>query len=123
MTESRPFVTEQKQDGVSVIALGGNLTFASYRALKQVFERLHGSNECRVVLDLKDCTYMDSAGLGLIASFVASFRQRNGDIRLLHVAPALRETLNITRLIKFFKLYTMLDDAVKSFSLDPPKAG
>ena len=118
----KPFLRVEKRDGINVINVGANLTFANYRLLKELFERHQMQNDCKTVLDLKDCGYVDSAGLGLLASFVASFRQRGGDIRLLWVAPALKETLNITRLIKFFKLYVDPDDAVKSFALDPPPA-
>ncbi|MBI3894225.1 MAG: STAS domain-containing protein [Candidatus Wallbacteria bacterium] len=114
----RPFISETKHGDVRLVALGANLTYANYRQLKDTFERLQGTNEVAVVLDLHDCGYMDSAGLGLLASFVSSFRQKGGDIRLLRVPGPLKDTLQITKLIKFFKLYADEEDALKSYSLD-----
>ncbi len=116
----RPFITEEKHDGVHLVRLAANLTYANYRQLKDLFERYQATNDLNTVLDLQECGYMDSAGLGLLASFVSSFRQKGGDIRLLHVPGALKDTLQITKLIKFFKLYADVDDALKSYSLDAP---
>ena len=70
----------------------------------------------RLVLDLAEVSYIDSAGLGTLVAAYTSTRNEGGDIRLASVTKRFDELLNITKLVTIFSVYDTVDDALKSFS-------
>jgi len=70
----------------------------------------------KIILDLLGLTYIDSAGLGMIAACAGIIFKAGG--KLVVVAPAGRimQMFEITRLNKVIDLYPDFDAAVASFS-------
>lgn len=104
------------QSDIPVIRPEGDLTFSSFRGLKGVFEDQMAEGNEHLILDLSLVGYIDSSGLGLLASLASSLRQRRGDLRLACVGSTVLETLEVTRLIKFFQVFPDRSAAVESFS-------
>jgi anti-anti-sigma factor len=56
--------------------------------------------ECkRIVLDLKDCTHMDSTGLGTIVRLYVSAKSAGCALELMNIGPSVRNLLGVTHLI------------------------
>jgi len=52
-----------------------------------------------IVLDLRDCMHMDSAGLGALATALVKAHKVGRQLVLLHVSGRVRELLRITSLV------------------------
>lgn len=56
--------------------------------------------ECkRVVLDLKDCTHMDSMGLGTVVRLYVSAKSSGCVLELMNIGKPIRNLLGVTHLI------------------------
>jgi anti-anti-sigma factor len=67
----------------------------------------------KLILDLSDVPWINSAGIGaLIASFV-SFKKANGVIRFANPSSKVKDVLAITKLITVLEVYDSVDSAQK----------
>ncbi len=62
------------------------------------------SKECFVELDLKEVTYIDSSGIGLIVDIYNNLRNKKGELMLLNVSSDIIEIFEMLNLTKFFKI-------------------
>jgi anti-sigma B factor antagonist len=69
----------------------------------------------RVVLDLGGVKWMNSSGLGALMSSMTTIKNAGGDLRLSSVADKVESLLMITQLLKIFKTYSSIQEAVNSF--------
>src|SRR5664279_1414691 len=84
------------------------------KVLDEVLQR--GLREfSRVVLNLAEVTYVDSAGMGLLVRFLWHLRNRRGDLRLAAPAPFVVRLLDLTKLSTVFHSYPSEEAAIVSF--------
>jgi anti-anti-sigma factor len=57
--------------------------------LREKIEQLAGENRVNVIVNLKDVSYIDSCGVGLLIAKYVSLRRRNGDVKLLSLTAAI----------------------------------
>ena len=69
----------------------------------------------RVVLNLAEVKYIDSAGMGLLVRFLWHLRNRHGDLRLAESAPFVTSLLAMTKLSTVFQSYSTEEAAIVSF--------
>ena len=69
----------------------------------------------RIVLNLRDLTFMDSAGMGTLVGLFASSYTAGGKLKLAHLGKHIREVLYIAKLISVFEVFPDEYAAVKSF--------
>ena len=102
--------------GVTVLSLAGRVTLGDESShLRSTIKDLLKQGKKRLVLDLSQVTYIDSAGLGTLVAAYTSARNQGGDIRLASVTSRFDELLNITKLVTIFSVHDTVDGAVKSF--------
>ena len=70
----------------------------------------------RVVVDLGQVRYMDSAGLGDLIYVDATMQKSGGTLKLMRVTKRLQDLLTITKLVSVFDTYDDEAAAVASFS-------
>ena len=58
----------------------------------------------RIVLDLTGLTYMDSMGLGAIASLYVSARTAGCRLELINLSKRVRELFSITNMLSLFEV-------------------
>ncbi len=104
-------------DGVTVLTLAGRVTLGDEsNQLRSKIKELLAQGKKRLVLDLGDVSYIDSAGLGTLVAAYTSARNDGGEIRLANVTKKFGELLNITKLVTIFGVYESVANALKSFS-------
>ena len=68
-----------------------------------------------ILLDLRDVSFIDSAGLGILVRLLTRARTAHGDLKLCTVSPHLREVLRSTKLHTILAAYNTEVDAVAAF--------
>lgn len=101
---------------VVILALGGRLSF---RESDDVFDRVRAlgvAGQAKVVLDLRNVSYVDSTGLGAIVGGYTSLTKQGGTLKLVNPNPRTVELLLMTQLNTLFEVFDDVRDAVNSFS-------
>ena len=75
----------------------GKLTYTSAEMLRSTVRPLFPKSK-RVVLDLKDMTYLDSFGLGVLVGVYLSAKRQDCQLRLINVDQQAKNIIRITNL-------------------------
>ena len=101
---------------VIIIDLSGRLTMgeASAAIRDEIHDEIgHG---CRkVLLNLADVSYIDSAGLGELTAAFTTMKNRDGQLKLLNLTRRVHDLLQITKLSTVFDVYEDEKKAIASF--------
>lgn len=69
----------------------------------------------KVIIDLGDVAYVNSAGLGCLISVLTSLRNAKGDLKLARIGKKVKSIFVITQLVKVFDTHETVDSALGSF--------
>lgn len=108
-------ITEHAVGNVTVLNLKGRLILEDCSELREAVDALVQQGRPKLVLDLQDVPYIDSAGLGILVAKYLSVRRVGGDIKLVHLGPRSSHVLDITHLDRIFETFDSEDDAIRSF--------
>jgi anti-sigma B factor antagonist len=112
-------ITERQVGDVTVLQLIGRLVYEDgVAALRTSIKRPVDKGHLKILLDLRDVTYIDSAGVGALVEKYLNVRRKGGDIKLLHLSPRSRHVMSITKLTTVFEVYDTEAAALRSFSDD-----
>jgi len=110
-------ITTHEVDGVTVVALDGHVVLGEETSsLRDKVKALLAEGKKKIVLDMKNVTFIDSAGLGALVGVHHSANTRGASLRLCNLGAKFKELLQITRLLTVFDVYNTEADAVRSFS-------
>jgi anti-sigma B factor antagonist len=112
-------IEERSVGDIVVLAVSGEITMRQGGGfvLKDKVCSLIGQGQLRLLLDLKDVSRVDSAGLGELvqASYVTS-KNAGGSLKLVNLRDNLKELLRSTRLNTVFEICDNAEAAIASFS-------
>ena len=110
-------ITERRVGDVTVLTLGGRIVFGDGATeLRARLNDLLDEARLKFLLDLRDVTYIDSFGVGVIAAKFVSVRRKGGDMKLLRLSARTHRVMTISGLLKIFQSFESEDDAVQSFA-------
>jgi anti-sigma B factor antagonist len=105
-------IEEKPEDGVvPVVHLKGEIDLHTCPELRTVLQDLMDRGEYRLVLDLAQVPYLDSAALGVLVDAVRRARENGGGIHLVQVAAFVQRAFEITRLVKIFEMHSTIAEA------------
>src|SRR5579863_2883944 len=81
----------------TVVRCTGKLTYTSCEVLRSAVRDLLPQTK-RLVLDLKDMTYLDSFGLGVLVGVYLSAKRQDCQLRLINVDQQAKNIIRITNL-------------------------
>jgi anti-anti-sigma factor len=109
-------IVERRIGDVTILQLIGRLELEDGDAvLRDAVNRLVADGRVKLVLDMKEVTRLDSAGIGMLVSKYLTVRRGGGVIKLLHPTERTDHLMEITKLTTVFEIFTSEDDAIKSF--------
>jgi anti-sigma B factor antagonist len=109
-------IDERRIGDVAVLRLSGRLVHEDgFEALRQGLNRVLGHGYTNVLLNLDGVTYLDSAGVGLIACKYVTVCRHGGKLKLCNLRQRSHKVLNITKLLTIFESFDNEADAIKSF--------
>jgi anti-sigma B factor antagonist len=110
-------IVEKESSGVTILALSGRITLGEEsNQLRSHIKEMLSEGAKRLVLDLGDVSYIDSAGLGTLVAGYTSSQSQGAMMKLANLTKRFREQLNITKLVTVFDVYDSVEAAVKSFA-------
>lgn len=76
-----------------LVLIRGRATYTTCRAFGEFLETAPTSGRRVLIIDLNDCTSIDSTVLGLIAGAAADFRKIGGEVYVQHARGRIREVI------------------------------
>jgi anti-sigma B factor antagonist len=98
--------------GIKIVRPYGDLRGEDAALIKCVTDLLTGPGT-RVVLDLRNVPFMNSAGLGTLVRLVAQANTQECRVVLADLTPFIAGALNATGLDRFFEIIPTTDDAIR----------
>src|SRR5690349_20741190 len=109
-------VTERRIGDVTILRLGGRVVFGDGAPeLRARINDLLDEARLKFLLDLRDVTYIDSFGVGVIAAKYVSVRRKGGDVKMLQLSPRTQRVMGISGLLKIFETFESEEDGLRSF--------
>jgi anti-anti-sigma factor len=109
-------VTQREMNGIYLLALKGRLALGQESSgLLTMIDNLLASGATRIVINLEQVNYVDSAGLGALIEMQRKTKAKGGSLKLCHLRPNLRRALEMARLLPIFETCPTETAAVASF--------
>ena len=110
-------ISERTVGDVVIVDVSGKITLGDGGdvLLRDKMRSLIQQGTKRVLLNLADVSYVDSAGLGEIVQSYATVTKSGGKLKLLNVTKRIKDLLSITKLLTVFECVDNEADALKSF--------
>jgi anti-sigma B factor antagonist len=109
-------IVERRIGDVTVLQLIGRLELENGDIiLRDTINRLVDAGQLKLVLDMKEVSRLDSAGIGMLVSKYLTVRRAGGTIKFLHPNERTDHLMDITKLTTIFEMYDDEESAVKSF--------
>jgi anti-sigma B factor antagonist len=110
-------MTERDVNGVSVIDIEGRIVLGEEsNSFREKVKSLLAAGKKKIVLNLANVGYIDSAGLGTLVATFHSARSQGATLKLANLGSKFKEVLQVTKLMTVFDTYDNETAAIQSFS-------
>ena len=110
-------ITERQVGDVMILDLKGKITLGEGdELLKDKVNSIVSQGRRKIVLNLAEVPYLDSAGLGEVVRAYTTVSRQGGSLKLLNLTKRITDLLSITKLLTVFDTFEAEDEAVRSFS-------
>jgi len=109
-------IVERQVGDVVILDLHGKILIGEgVDALREAVTKLADSGKTKILLNLAEVPYVDSAGLGEIVRTYTTVSRKGGKLKLLNLTKKIEDLLSITKLLTVFETYESEDEAVRSY--------
>ena len=110
-------MSNREVNGIVIIDLGGQLTLGEASAsLRDEVRDQTNQGIRKILLNLGNVTYIDSAGLGELTAAYTSVKNRGGELKLLSLTKRVHDLMQITKLYTVFDVHDDEKKAIASFA-------
>jgi anti-sigma B factor antagonist len=110
-------IEERIVNDVTILDLKGKITLGEGdEALKDKINSLILQNRKRILLNLAEVPYIDSAGLGEIVRTYTTVSRQGGQLKLVNLTKRITDLLSITKLLTVFETFDSEPEALTSYS-------
>ena len=104
---------EHLPHGIAVVRLSGGLTLGtSHKIADSQIQSAIEDGISKMVIDLTDVEYVDSAGLGMLMYAYGMLNEKKGTLRLCGVTQRVMSLLQMTKTDMFLPIDKSLDESV-----------
>lgn len=101
---------------IVILDLSGKLTAGlGDQILRETLDELLAENWRKILVNLSQVTFIDSAGVGELVAGLRTARRLGAELKLLSVSARVRDALYISRLLPIFDVYEEEAQAVAGF--------
>jgi anti-sigma B factor antagonist len=110
-------IEERVVNDVTILDLKGKITLGEGdEALMDKINSLAHQGRRRILLNLAEVPYIDSAGLGAVVRTYTTMSRLGGQLKLVNLTKRITDLLSITKLLTVFETFESESDALQSFS-------
>lgn len=110
-------IDERKTGDVVILDIKGRVMLGEGdEILKDKVNSVLAEGFKKIVLNLAEVPYIDSAGLGEIVRTFTTVSRQGGSLKLLNLTKRITDLLSITKLLTVFDTYDSENEAVQSFA-------
>ncbi len=109
-------MTNREVDGVAVVAMDGRIVLGEEsNGLREKVKSLIAEGKKKIILNMNNITFIDSAGLGTLVASHHSAKSQGAALLLCQLGTKFKEVLQITKLLTVFDVYDTESAAIASF--------
>ena len=109
-------MTDRRTNDIDVLDMEGRLVLGEEsNAFRERVKSMLAAGKKKIVLNLANLGYVDSAGLGALVAAFHSARSQGATLRMTHLGSKFKEVLQVTRLLTVFETYDNEAAAIESF--------
>jgi anti-sigma B factor antagonist len=110
-------IAERQIGDVTIVDLSGKLASSEDSGiLKEKVTSVFFQGRKKVLINLKDLSYMDSSGLGELVSCLATAKKNNGEVKLSNLGRRVQDLMIMTKLLAVFDVHDTEAGALTSFA-------
>jgi anti-sigma B factor antagonist len=111
----------ERASGACVVRLFGSAGMEHVDELRRQLLELPSADNSRVVLDLSELHFVNSAGLGAFIALYRRCHELGGQVVLANPRRAVGQVLRVTNLDRLMPIYPDVDSALKQWPQPPAK--
>jgi len=113
-------ISERSVSDVIIVDVSGKVTLGDGgdAMLKDKMGSLVQQGQKKVLLNLGEVSYVDSAGLGAIVQAYATLNKNGGQLKLVNATKRIKDLLAITKLLTIFETHDTEAEGLKSFGIN-----
>jgi anti-sigma B factor antagonist len=109
-------LTTRQVGDVSLVDVSGRITLGEgSSALRQLLRDLLAQGHTKILLNVRNVSYIDSSGIGELVSGFTTVANQGGTLKLLGLTNRIKDLLQITKLYTIFDIHEDEAHAVRSF--------
>jgi anti-anti-sigma factor len=108
-------ITEREQNGVTIFTLEGRVDSEGAVDLDLALQAATAENRFKLVLNMSQVRYINSAGLRTLADILTQCKESEGDLKLVDLNPKVQRVLQIIGFDKFFSIYPTVEESLADF--------
>jgi len=109
-------MTDRDVNGVEVLDIEGRIVLGEEsNSFREKVKGLLAAGKKKIVLNLANVSYIDSAGLGTLVATFHSARSQGATLKLANLGAKFKEVLQVTKLMTVFDTYDNEAGAIQSF--------
>lgn len=113
MAEAVLKINESKNGNVMVLEISGEIDAHTAPLLKETSEKKISDGNIKLVFNLANCTYISSAGIGVLNAILNSVKAKGGAIAVSEANKTITDTFKVMYFTKKVQLYIETAAAVK----------
>src|SRR5580704_13767662 len=99
-------LTKRTVDGILVVGCNGRIVFGEESMLlRDEIKKSVAEGTKRIVLNLKEISYIDSGGLGTLVALHTTAHNAGGAIKLANLTKRVGDLLQVTKLLTVFEVH------------------
>jgi anti-sigma B factor antagonist len=110
------FSASTRQVGdITIVDVSGRFTLIEGEAVHELLADLFRDGRKRVLLNMRNLSYLDSSGIGQLVRSVFTARKNDAELRAVDLSARAQEILRLTNLHTVFTDFEDEGDALRSF--------
>lgn len=105
-------IHQRDEGGITIFTLRGRVDSEGAVDLDLALQSAVSEGKYRMVLDMGEVRYLNSAGLRSLADILTTNRENGGDLRLASLNPKIKRVFQIIGFDKFFSIYENYREAM-----------
>lgn len=109
-------INGREVEDITVLQLEGRIVLGEEsNALREKVKNLLNESKKKIVMNMDNITYIDSAGLGTLVAAFHSARAQGAALKLSNLGSKFQEVLQVTKLMTVFEVHDSETAAIQSF--------